>query len=174
MSVTPILLMLKKSNSLLARLATSLYRTSAQSCKGRSPSDHIWSFLPESSVHPCSRRNLAFCHFVPFQHTPYSAFRPIHLPTMATDSQTDALSGVPSSRHASDFRSLKLLDLHGEEQRNAAIPLGPPGSIFHGQLDNGLSYYVRKNAKPKERAALALAVKIGYANVAVRVDARLT
>lgn len=33
--------------------------------------------------------------------------------------------------------------------------------LLHGQLDNGLSYYVRRNAKPQRRAALALVVRVG-------------
>lgn len=36
-----------------------------------------------------------------------------------------------------------------------------PFGVDYGRLDNGLSYYVRCNPKPKMRAALALAVNIG-------------
>ncbi|CAI5494153.1 unnamed protein product [Closterium sp. Naga37s-1] len=63
--------------------------------------------------------------------------------------------------HVSSFRSLKPLDLRSEESRKAAIPLGPEGAVLHGRLDNGVTYYVRRNAKPQHRAALALAVRVG-------------
>ncbi|CAI5457717.1 unnamed protein product [Closterium sp. Yama58-4] len=63
--------------------------------------------------------------------------------------------------HVSSFRSLKPLDLRSEESRNAAIPLGPEGAVLHGRLDNGVTYYVRRNSKPQHRAALALAVRVG-------------
>lgn len=36
-----------------------------------------------------------------------------------------------------------------------------PGGALHGVLENGIQYYVRKNAKPRDRAALALAVNVG-------------
>lgn len=38
----------------------------------------------------------------------------------------------------------------------------PYGVDEYGELDNGLTYYVRSNSKPRMRAALALAVKAGY------------
>ncbi|CAI5511991.1 unnamed protein product [Closterium sp. Naga37s-1] len=63
--------------------------------------------------------------------------------------------------HVSSFRSLKPLNLRSEESRKAAIPLGPEGAVMHGRLDNGVTYYVRRNAKPQHRAALALAVRVG-------------
>lgn len=37
-----------------------------------------------------------------------------------------------------------------------------PQGVEYGKLENGLTYYVRSNSKPKMRAALALAVKAGY------------
>lgn len=37
-----------------------------------------------------------------------------------------------------------------------------PQGVEYGKLENGLTYYVRSNSKPKMRAALALAVKSGY------------
>ncbi|KAL5573042.1 hypothetical protein UlMin_022639 [Ulmus minor] len=54
------------------------------------------------------------------------------------------------------FRSLKLVNVDmdgvlGEE----------PFGVEFGRLENGLSYYVRSNSKPRMRAALALAVKAG-------------
>lgn len=63
---------------------------------------------------------------------------------------------TPSIARRHGFRSLKLVsvsmdDLLGE------IPVG----VDYGRLENGLSYYVRSNSKPKMRAALSLAVKVG-------------
>ncbi|KAL8153842.1 hypothetical protein V2J09_011602 [Rumex salicifolius] len=54
------------------------------------------------------------------------------------------------------FRSMKLVDVDLEEQ----LCLEPEGADY-GKLDNGFTYYVRRNATPKMRAALALAVKVG-------------
>ncbi|KNA14112.1 hypothetical protein SOVF_110570 [Spinacia oleracea] len=54
------------------------------------------------------------------------------------------------------FRSLKLVNIDMEQ------PLGEkPYGVDYGRLDNGLTYYVRSNSKPKMRAALALVVKAG-------------
>lgn len=36
-----------------------------------------------------------------------------------------------------------------------------PVGVDFGTLDNGLRYYVRCNSKPRMRAALALAVRVG-------------
>lgn len=55
------------------------------------------------------------------------------------------------------FRSLKLVDVNLDD----VLP-GLPYGVDYGRLDNGLTYYVRCNSKPKMRAALALAVKVGY------------
>lgn len=54
------------------------------------------------------------------------------------------------------FRSLKLMSVAMDEPL-AEKPVG----VEYGVLDNGLSYYVRSNPKPRMRAALALAVKVG-------------
>ncbi|KAK1264477.1 hypothetical protein QJS04_geneDACA018123 [Acorus gramineus] len=54
------------------------------------------------------------------------------------------------------FRSLKLVNVAMDE----ALPVEPVG-VHYGVLDNGLSYYVRCNPKPRMRAALALAVRVG-------------
>lgn len=54
------------------------------------------------------------------------------------------------------FRSLKLLTVDMEQE------LGDqPFGVDYGRLDNGLTYYVRCNSKPRMRAALSLAVKVG-------------
>lgn len=57
------------------------------------------------------------------------------------------------------FQSLPLLDIGTEEKLRAKVPLDP--TLLHGFLPNGLAYYVRRNAKPEDRAALALVVNIG-------------
>ncbi|KAL8039469.1 hypothetical protein ABFS82_10G042000 [Erythranthe guttata] len=54
------------------------------------------------------------------------------------------------------FRSLKLVN-YNEDDILAATPY----AVDYGRLSNGLTYYVRANSKPKMRAALALAVKVG-------------
>ncbi|EFH42422.1 peptidase M16 family protein [Arabidopsis lyrata subsp. lyrata] len=56
------------------------------------------------------------------------------------------------------FRSLKLMSVDMEQELgNEPEPFGAD----YGRLDNGLVYYVRRNSKPRMRAALALAVKVG-------------
>ncbi|KAL4334276.1 hypothetical protein GQ457_07G040060 [Hibiscus cannabinus] len=54
------------------------------------------------------------------------------------------------------FRSLKLVtvDLDQEFEHR-------PFGVDYGKLNNGLTYYVRSNPKPRLRAALALAVRVG-------------
>ncbi|KAL8136373.1 hypothetical protein V2J09_002374 [Rumex salicifolius] len=54
------------------------------------------------------------------------------------------------------FRSMKLVNVDLEEK----LSLEPEGAEY-GKLENGFTYYVRRNDKPKMRAALALAVKAG-------------
>lgn len=54
------------------------------------------------------------------------------------------------------FRSLKLVNVDMDQ----VLEEFPFGADF-GRLDNGLFYYVRRNFKPRMRAALALAVKAG-------------
>lgn len=54
------------------------------------------------------------------------------------------------------FRSLKLVSVAMDE----VLAQEPVGAVY-GVLDNGLTYYVRSNPKPRMRAALALAVKVG-------------
>ncbi|RAL48802.1 hypothetical protein DM860_001122 [Cuscuta australis] len=55
------------------------------------------------------------------------------------------------------FRSLKLVNVNMEEALSET-----PCGVDYGRLDNGLTYYVRSNSKPKMRAALALAVRAGF------------
>ncbi|XP_062090969.1 zinc protease PQQL-like isoform X1 [Humulus lupulus] len=54
------------------------------------------------------------------------------------------------------FRSLKLVTVDMDQ-----VLGDQPYGVHYGRLDNGLSYYVRSNSKPRMRAALALAVKVG-------------
>ncbi|KAM3383216.1 zinc protease PQQL-like isoform X1 [Capsicum galapagoense] len=54
------------------------------------------------------------------------------------------------------FRSLKLVNVNLDEVLSET-----PQGVEYGKLENGLTYYVRSNCKPKMRAALALAVKVG-------------
>ncbi|KAK8970650.1 hypothetical protein KSP40_PGU009705 [Platanthera guangdongensis] len=63
---------------------------------------------------------------------------------------------TPSLSRRQGFRSLKLVNI-SMEQPLANEPVG----VDFGVLKNGLSYYVRCNPKPRMRAALALAVKVG-------------
>ncbi|KAI3421693.1 uncharacterized protein J3R85_011884 [Psidium guajava] len=54
------------------------------------------------------------------------------------------------------FRSLKLATVDMDD----ALGDEPFGTEY-GRLENGLTYYVRRNLKPRMRAALALVVKVG-------------
>ncbi len=47
----------------------------------------------------------------------------------------------------------------GEENLNALLPTDPLVKL--GKLDNGLTYYIRKNGKPEKRVELRLVVKAG-------------
>lgn len=60
---------------------------------------------------------------------------------------------------SSGWKNLKPypLDRKWKEQ----LPLGPKDRHRHGTLPNGMRYYVQKTHKPKDRAALALAVDVG-------------
>ncbi|KAL8102510.1 zinc protease PQQL-like isoform X2 [Apium graveolens] len=55
------------------------------------------------------------------------------------------------------FRSLKLVNINMDDP----LAKKPYGVDEYGELDNGLTYYVRSNSNPRMRAALALAVKAG-------------
>ncbi|GFP81693.1 probable zinc protease pqql [Phtheirospermum japonicum] len=71
----------------------------------------------------------------------------------------DLLSGESPqilSKSKRRFRSLKLVSVNDDD----VLPETPYG-VDYGRLSNGLTYYVRSNSKPKMRAALALAVKVG-------------
>lgn len=58
------------------------------------------------------------------------------------------------------YRSIEPAVLDGDVF-TSDIPLGPPDELLHGTLDSGLQYYVRRCSKPRKRAAIALAVKVG-------------
>ncbi|GLJ23437.1 hypothetical protein SUGI_0443600 [Cryptomeria japonica] len=68
----------------------------------------------------------------------------------------DLLGEATTPLKSHKFKSLKLLNVEPDE----AFPQDPFG-VHYGVLENGLHYYVRKNAKPRMRAALALGVKVG-------------
>ncbi|OIV93964.1 hypothetical protein TanjilG_05667 [Lupinus angustifolius] len=63
---------------------------------------------------------------------------------------------IPISKKKIGFRSLKLLNADMDQ----LLPHQTDG-VSYGTLDNGLRYYVRCNSKPRMRAALALAVRVG-------------
>ncbi|XP_039071636.1 zinc protease PQQL-like isoform X2 [Hibiscus syriacus] len=54
------------------------------------------------------------------------------------------------------FRSLKLVNVDLDQEFEHR-----PFGVDYGTFNNGLTYYVRSNPKPRLRAALALAVKVG-------------
>ncbi|OMO67364.1 hypothetical protein CCACVL1_20586 [Corchorus capsularis] len=71
------------------------------------------------------------------------------------------MGSLPAEKSSSftkmqSFRSLELLNVSLNQEINQK-----PFGVDYGRLDNGLAYYVRRNPKPKNRAALALAVKVG-------------
>eukprot|EP00240_Pyramimonas_obovata_P014520 CAMPEP_0118953032 /NCGR_PEP_ID=MMETSP1169-20130426/55831_1 /TAXON_ID=36882 /ORGANISM="Pyramimonas obovata, Strain CCMP722" /LENGTH=188 /DNA_ID=CAMNT_0006900391 /DNA_START=275 /DNA_END=838 /DNA_ORIENTATION=- len=70
------------------------------------------------------------------------------------------MGAPPVPGGGSDFYRLKPLKL-SEKDLLKTIPLGPEGLIKHGVLSNGLTYYVRPNKKPLQRAAMALVVRVG-------------
>lgn len=47
------------------------------------------------------------------------------------------------------------------ERWDEVLELGPADRHRHGELPNGMKYYVQRTFKPKDRAALALAVDVG-------------
>lgn len=65
-------------------------------------------------------------------------------------------STLPVSSNTGGFKSLKLLSVKPSDP----LPAGPIG-VEYGVLSNGLHYYVRRNPKPRLRAALALGVRVG-------------
>ena len=67
--------------------------------------------------------------------------------------------GTPmQTRSAREIAKLPELPVTDSKFMDLPLPLAP--EVLHGRLSNGLSYYVRANAKPKARAALALVVKV--------------
>ena len=57
------------------------------------------------------------------------------------------------------------------EKWDDVLELGPADRHRHGVLPNGMKYFVQKTFKPKDRAALALAVDVG--SIAGRVGGPL-
>lgn len=64
---------------------------------------------------------------------------------------------VSKTKMKRGFRSLKLVSVDPDDSLARE-----PFATEYGRLDNGLTYYVRPNSKPRMRAALALVVKTGY------------
>ena len=60
---------------------------------------------------------------------------------------------------SSGWRSLKPYPL--EEKWDNVLPVGPADRHRQGVLSNWMRYYVHRAQKPKDRAALALAVDVG-------------
>ena len=69
---------------------------------------------------------------------------------------------------SSGWRSLKPYPL--EEKWDNVLPVGPADRHRQAVLSNGMRYYVHRAQKPKDRAALALAVDVG--SVAEEEDER--
>ncbi|BBN04021.1 zinc protease [Marchantia polymorpha subsp. ruderalis] len=65
-------------------------------------------------------------------------------------------SPLPIGAGSGGFKALKLLTVKPTDP----FPEGVTG-VQHGVLENGLHYYVRRNPKPRLRAALALGVRVG-------------
>ena len=57
------------------------------------------------------------------------------------------------------FLTLSLFAQEVTYTPKAPVPLDP--AVIYGKLDNGMTYYIRENREPKERAELYLAVNVG-------------
>ncbi len=60
---------------------------------------------------------------------------------------------------------LSIMSLHSQDvtyEPTAPVPLDP--AVIYGRLDNGLTYYIRENKKPEQRAELYLVVNVGAAS----------
>ena len=64
----------------------------------------------------------------------------------SNDTQAQAPTAMPSAE------TTEPLDIAGQIDPTAAIPRDP--AVRTGTLDNGLTWYVRPNAKPEQRASL--------------------
>jgi zinc protease len=71
---------------------------------------------------------------------------------------TLACSGAPAPS-AQPAPARAAIELHAPEALDAVLPVGPGVAV--GRLDNGLSYYVRSNSSPEDRAELWLVVDAG-------------
>src|SRR5688500_3018610 len=72
-----------------------------------------------------------------------------------TISLLQALNGSAQNQHAVPGAG----NQKKESNNKTVIPADP--SVKIGKLSNGLTYYIRKNSTPENRAALYLAVKAG-------------
>ena len=57
------------------------------------------------------------------------------------------------------FLTLPLFAQEVTYSPKAPVPLDP--SVIYGKLDNGMTYYIRENREPKERAELYLTLNVG-------------
>jgi zinc protease len=57
------------------------------------------------------------------------------------------------------FISISLFAQEVTYSPKGQVPLDP--AVIYGKLDNGMTYYIRENREPKERAELYLAVNVG-------------
>ncbi|OMO91641.1 hypothetical protein COLO4_18247 [Corchorus olitorius] len=73
-----------------------------------------------------------------------------------TGEEQSLVSKDKSKTGEQSFRSLEILKLDMDKEFDKQ-----PFGVDYGKLENGLVYYVKCNSKPKQRAALALAVKVG-------------
>ncbi|KAH1105483.1 hypothetical protein J1N35_009251 [Gossypium stocksii] len=63
----------------------------------------------------------------------------------------------PLIQRKQSFGSLEMVNMELDKQLDLQQPFG----VDYGKLENGLVYYVKCNPKPRKRASLALAVKVG-------------
>lgn len=54
-----------------------------------------------------------------------------------------------------------FITVNGQNIDNLNAPVPPDPNVRIGKLDNGLTYYIRKNSKPEKRAELRLVVNVG-------------
>ena len=54
---------------------------------------------------------------------------------------------------------LLAITVHGYAQQNQPLPVDP--NVRTGQLENGLTYYIRHNKLPENRADFYIAQKVG-------------
>lgn len=71
------------------------------------------------------------------------------------------ISGLPSFAIISLFLLACSPKVNNQTTEKANIPIPKDSSVLIGTLPNGLTYYIRKNVEPKNRAELYLVNKVG-------------